>query len=167
VIVQTRARDQAARVADLTGGTLLHDDQGRPTAKVTLGDFDARREAVESVSVLFRCFDDHGTELPSGWVVTGATFDVEWPREPERRSWLPAGCWPSPCAVRRGAPRCLRREQRVEPQDLRVAVGGAALLLSRHSQMLEPTPTTMRPGSVMAFHTRRSASPTTASSWRT
>jgi putative transposase len=88
VIVQTQTRVQAARVADLTGGTLLHDDQGRPTAKVTLGDFDAHREAVESVSVLFRCFDDHGTEVPSGWVVTGATFEVEWPREPERRSCI-------------------------------------------------------------------------------
>jgi len=88
VIVQTRARVQAARVADLTGGALLHDDQGRLTAKATLGDFDAHREAVESVSVLFRCFDDDGTEVPSGWVVTGATFEVEWPREPERRSLI-------------------------------------------------------------------------------
>jgi putative transposase len=86
VIVQTQTRVQAARVADLTGGTLLHDDQGRLTAKVHLDDFDAHREAVESVSVLFRCFDDDGTEVPSGWVVTGATFEVVWPREPERRS---------------------------------------------------------------------------------
>jgi putative transposase len=38
------------------------------------------------VSVLFRCVDDDGTEVPSGWVVTGATYEVEWPREPERRS---------------------------------------------------------------------------------
>jgi putative transposase len=76
----------AARVAEITGGTLLHDDQGRPTAKVALDDFEVHREAVESVSVLFRCFADDGTEVPSGWVVTGAAFEVEWPREPERRS---------------------------------------------------------------------------------
>jgi len=43
---------------------------------------------VESVSVLLRCFDDQGTEVPSGWVLTGATFEVEWPQEPERRSLI-------------------------------------------------------------------------------
>jgi putative transposase len=85
VIVQTRTRVQAARVAEITGGTLLHDDQGRPTAKVALDDFEVHREAVESVSVLFRCFADDGTEVPSGWVVTGAAFEVEWPKEPERQ----------------------------------------------------------------------------------
>jgi putative transposase len=41
--------------------------------------------AVESVSVLFKCFNDDGTEVPSGWLLTGATFEVEWPREPGRR----------------------------------------------------------------------------------
>jgi putative transposase len=86
VIVALRTTAQAARVADLTGGTLLHDDQGRPTTRVQLDDVDAHREAVESVSVLFRCFDDDGTEVPSGWVLTGAIFEVEWPRKPERRS---------------------------------------------------------------------------------
>jgi putative transposase len=88
VIVQTRTKVQAARVAEITGGTLLHDDQGRPTAKVALDDFEVHREAVESVSVLFRCFADDGTEVPSGWVVTGAAFEVEWPKEPERQSLI-------------------------------------------------------------------------------
>jgi len=88
MIVQMRTKAQAARVADLTGGTLLHDDQSRPTVKVALGDFEAQREAVESVSVLFRLFDDEGHEVPSGWVVSGATFEVEWPKEPERRSLI-------------------------------------------------------------------------------
>jgi putative transposase len=88
VIVQTRTRVQAARVAEITGGTLLHDDQGRPTAKVALDDFEVHRQAVESVSVLFRCFADDGTEVPSGWVVTGAAFEVEWPKEPERQSLI-------------------------------------------------------------------------------
>jgi hypothetical protein len=82
MIVQMPTKAQAAKVAKLTGWLVLCDDQGRPTTKVKLDDFDAHREAVESVSVLFRCFDDHGTEVPSGWVLTGATFEVEWPKEP-------------------------------------------------------------------------------------
>jgi putative transposase len=85
MIVEMRTRVQAARVAEITGGTLLHDDQGRSMNKVALDDFEVHREAVESVSVLFRLFDDHGTEVPSGWVLTGATFEVEWPHEHERR----------------------------------------------------------------------------------
>ncbi len=88
MIVALRTTAQAARVAELTGGTLLYDDQGKSTSKVALDDFDAHLKAVESVSVLFRCFDDDGTEVPSGWVLTGATFEVEWPREPERRSLI-------------------------------------------------------------------------------
>jgi putative transposase len=85
VIVQMRTKAQAARVAKITGGRLLHNDQGSPTNKVALDDFEVHREAVESVSVLFRLFADDDTELPSGWVLTGATFEVEWPKEPERR----------------------------------------------------------------------------------
>jgi len=88
MIVQMRTKTQAARVVELTGGSVLCDDQGRTTAKVALDNFDAHREAVESVSVLFRCFDDQGTEVPSGWVLTGATFEVEWPRGPERQSLI-------------------------------------------------------------------------------
>jgi len=86
VIVVMGTKAQAARVAALAGVVVLADNEGRPTAKVALDDFDAQREAVESVSVLLRLFDDDSTEVPSGWVVTGATFEVEWPREPERRS---------------------------------------------------------------------------------
>jgi len=88
MIVQMRNKRQAARVAEITGGTQLHDDQGRPTNKVALDDFEAHRKAVESVSVLFQLFADDGTEVPSGWVVTGAAFEVEWPKEPERRALI-------------------------------------------------------------------------------
>jgi putative transposase len=88
MIVQMPTKTQAAKVAELTNGTILCDDQGSPTTRVQLDDFDAQREAVELVSVLFRCFDDHGTEVPSGWVLTGAIFEVEWPHEPERRSLI-------------------------------------------------------------------------------
>jgi len=88
MIVALRTKTQAARVAELTGGMLLCDAQARPTAKIKLDDFEAHREAVESVSVLFRLFTDDGTEIPSGWVLTGAAFEVEWPKEPERRSLI-------------------------------------------------------------------------------
>ncbi len=88
MIVQMPTKAQAAKVAQLTGGAVLCDGKGRPTAKVQLDDFEARREAVESVSVLFRLFADDGAEVPSGWVVTGAKFEVEWPNEPERRSLI-------------------------------------------------------------------------------
>jgi len=51
MIAQMPTKTQATRVAESTGGTLLHDDQGKPTSKVALEDFEAHREAVESVSV--------------------------------------------------------------------------------------------------------------------
>jgi putative transposase len=88
MIAQMPTKAQALRVAELTGGSVLYSPQGKPTTKVWLDDFETHREAVESVSVLFRCFNDDGTEVPSGWVLTGATFEVEWPREPERRSLI-------------------------------------------------------------------------------
>jgi putative transposase len=88
MIAQMRTTAQAARVAALTGGSLRYDAKGRPTAKVALDDFEAHRAVVESVSGLFRLFADDGTEVPSGWVVTGAKFEVEWPKEPERRALI-------------------------------------------------------------------------------
>jgi len=42
--VEVRTKAQAARVAELTGGSVLRDDQGRTTAEVALDDFDAHRE---------------------------------------------------------------------------------------------------------------------------
>ena len=57
-------------------------------------DFEVHRAAVESVSVLFDLYDGDadcyaqtgspGARLPSGWVVTAAKFEVQWPTEPER-----------------------------------------------------------------------------------
>jgi putative transposase len=57
-------------------------------------DFEAHRGAVESVSVLFDLFDGDaasyaaigspGAMLPTGWMVTAAKFEVEWPAEPDR-----------------------------------------------------------------------------------
>lgn len=88
MIVQMRTKDQAARVAALTGGTILCGQDGTPTNKVAIEDLEANREAVEHISVLFKLFNDDGTEVPSGWTTRGAVFEVEWPREQERWSLI-------------------------------------------------------------------------------
>jgi putative transposase len=91
VIVEMRTLAQAARVATATGGAQLAGAPGRDGAprlsrRVDVGaDFGAHRAAVEAVSVLFKLFDDTGgrlVEVPSGWMVTAAKFEVEWPAEP-------------------------------------------------------------------------------------
>jgi putative transposase len=93
MIVQMRTLAQAAKVAAATGGVQLPgkpDPNGEPrwSRRVAVGaDFEAHRAAVESVSVLFTLFDDAGGELvevPSGWTVTAAKFEVHWPTEPDR-----------------------------------------------------------------------------------
>ncbi|EQD68246.1 transposase, partial [mine drainage metagenome] len=56
----------------------------KPTCKVSLpGDFERYRKDVESISVLFKLYDDAGKSVPSGWTLTGATFEVEWPKDPQ------------------------------------------------------------------------------------
>jgi putative transposase len=94
MIVQMRTVAQAARVAAATGGVHLPgkpDKHGAPrlSRRVDVGaDFEIHRAAVESVSVLFTLFDDSGgaelVEVPSGWRVTAAKFEVQWPAEPGR-----------------------------------------------------------------------------------
>ncbi len=82
MIAVMRTKAQAQKVADLTGGKVLF-DEGKPTRKVSLaGDFEQYRDALESVSVLFQLCDDAGEKAPTGWTVTGASFEVEWPRDP-------------------------------------------------------------------------------------
>jgi putative transposase len=100
MIIGLRTRGQADRVAALTGGVQL---AGKPkrdgTASLSRyvavgGDFEVHRAAVESVSVLFELFDGDaagyastgspGEKLPSGWTVTAAKFEVEWPAEETR-----------------------------------------------------------------------------------
>ena len=85
---------------DLTGGVQL---PGKPCANgtrpasryVDVGEgFEVHRGAVESVSVLFDLYEGDvdsymvkgspGEELSTGWVVTGAKFEVEWPANPDR-----------------------------------------------------------------------------------
>ena len=81
MIVAMRTKVQAQQVAELTGGRVIHKDN-QPTCKVSLpGDFERYRKDVESISVLFKLYDDAGKSVPSGWTLTGATFEVEWPRD--------------------------------------------------------------------------------------
>jgi hypothetical protein len=100
MIVGMRTRAQAAKVALLTDGVQLPgkpNPDGTPTLSryVDVGaEFEAHRAAVESVSVLFELFDGDadsyaatgspGATMPTGWMVTAAKFEVEWPREPQR-----------------------------------------------------------------------------------
>ncbi|WP_301123551.1 IS607 family element RNA-guided endonuclease TnpB [Mycolicibacterium fortuitum] len=100
MIVAMRTRAQAERVAALSGGAQLAGKpkpDGTPTLSrfVDVGaDVEVHRSAVESVSVLFELFDGDaasyaatrspGVKMPSGWTVTAAKFEVEWPVEPER-----------------------------------------------------------------------------------
>jgi putative transposase len=100
MIVGMQTRKQAANVAELTGGVQL---AGKPKPGGTPGlsryvdvgaDFEAHRRLVESVSVLFDLFDGNaasyagsgspGEKLPTGWLVTAAKFEVEWPTDPDR-----------------------------------------------------------------------------------
>ena len=84
MIVETRTIAEAARVAAATGGDHLAGKEPGSLSRLVriTGDFESRREAVESISVLFRLFDEDGAEVPSGWSVTGARFEVEWPKDP-------------------------------------------------------------------------------------
>ena len=100
MIVGMRTRGQAARVGALTGGTHLSGKpkpDGTPTVSryVDVGsDFEPHRGAVESVSVLFDLYDGDsggyaatgspGEQVPTGWAVTAAKFEVEWPTDPDR-----------------------------------------------------------------------------------
>lgn len=100
MIVGMRTCGQAAKVAGLTGGVQLP-GKPKPDGSQTLSryvdvgaDFESHRAVVESVSVLFKLYDGDaagyavngslGAEVASGWLVTAAKFEVEWPAEPER-----------------------------------------------------------------------------------
>jgi putative transposase len=106
MIARMRTGKQAARVAELTDGVRLAGKpkpDGTPTLSryVDVGaDFEAHRRAVESVSVLFDLYDGDadghtatgspGEPRPTGWMVTAAKFEVEWPAEPDRAGLVPS-----------------------------------------------------------------------------
>ncbi len=100
MIVGMRTRAQAEKVAELTGGVQLPtkptpDGTAALSRYVDVGaDFEAHRAAVESVSVLFDLYSGDaggyadtgllGQKVPSGWMVSAAKFEVEWPSEVDR-----------------------------------------------------------------------------------
>ena len=100
MIVGMRTRAQAATAADFTGGVQLlgktkPDGAAGLSRFVDVGpDFESCRAGVESVSVLFDLFDGEGGSytatgslggsVATGWVVTAAKFEVQWPAEPDR-----------------------------------------------------------------------------------
>jgi putative transposase len=89
MILEMRTAAEATKVAELTGGSPVpaRGDTPRPSRRVSIDDLEANLSRVESVSVLFRCFEEVDGELverPSPWRVTGASLEVEWPTQPER-----------------------------------------------------------------------------------
>jgi len=100
MIIRMRTRAQAARVAAMTGGAHLPSKPkpaGAPglSRYVDVGaDFEPNRAAVESVSVLFDLYNGDadgyaatgspGEQVPSGWTLTAAKFEVDWPADPEQ-----------------------------------------------------------------------------------
>ena len=89
MLVEMRTVTQAAKVATATGGVHLlatKDNEMRLGRRVDVGpDFEVHREAVESVSALFKLYDNSDrnlVELSSGWMITAAKFEVEWPKDP-------------------------------------------------------------------------------------
>ena len=87
VMVEACTAKEAARIAAVTrgGAHLPAKEPGKLSRRVRLtGDFEAHRAAVEAVTVLFGLFTHDGVQAPSGWTVTGARFEVQWPQEPPR-----------------------------------------------------------------------------------
>ena len=99
MIVGMGTGQQAAKVAQLSGGGQLA-GQPKPDGTQMLSryvdvgaDFAAHRPVVESVSV-FDLYDGDaggyaatgspGQKLPTGWLLTAAKFEVDWPADPDR-----------------------------------------------------------------------------------
>ncbi len=82
MLVEMRTSAQAQRVAAATGCPLLPGKApGRPSRRVDLGArWERHLPAVQAISVLFHLFDGE-SPVPSGWTLTGATFEVHWPKD--------------------------------------------------------------------------------------
>ena len=106
MIVEMRTCAQAARVAQATGGVRLP-GRPRPGGAVPMSrwvdvgaDFEPHRVAVEAVSTLFALYSgdaagyaeagELGCWLPTGWSITAAKFELQWPADPARRSVIRA-----------------------------------------------------------------------------
>ena len=96
MLIEMQTGAQATKIAELTGGVHLPvspERNGRVSLSrcVDVGDDESFRQKVESVSVLFKLRDNGDCALvavPSGWSVTGAKVNVEWPHETERVSLI-------------------------------------------------------------------------------
>ena len=83
MLAEMRTAAQAQRVAEATGCRRLPGNEpGSLSPKVDVGcDLELHRPAIEAVSVLFKLWED-GSRAPSGWTMTAAKFEVEWPKDP-------------------------------------------------------------------------------------
>ena len=83
MLVEMRTVTQARRVAETTGCPLLPGKKpGSLSRRVDVGcDVEVHRSAIEAVSVLFELWDE-GSPVASGWTVSAAKFEVEWPKDP-------------------------------------------------------------------------------------
>ena len=83
MFVKMRTRRDAALVAEMTGARqVFRSDDGEPTVFVHFVDgFERHRDSVESVSNLFKLFDASGVSLPTGWIIKGFKYEVEWPSD--------------------------------------------------------------------------------------
>ncbi len=122
--VEARTAKAAARIAAASGG--VHPPAqapGKLSRRVRLtGDFEAHRAAVEAVTVWFGLCTDDGAPAPSGWTVTGASFEVQWPKEsPPVATVLPG--WVSPAGLTPQRPcHCGRTSRRGRSQDAPLGV---------------------------------------------
>lgn len=103
MIVAMRTTIQAGQVTARVPGAVHLPGRPKPAGTVPFSrlvdvgpDFEAVRELVEQVSVLYQLFDGNaaacvvsgspGARVATGWLVTGAKFEVEWPADPARAS---------------------------------------------------------------------------------
>jgi putative transposase len=89
MLVEMPTDHKAAKVAEVTGWALVPSkaDPEKPSRRLGAADgFEEHRAAVEAVSVLFKLYDTAAdgslAQVPSGWTVTAAKFEVEWPEDP-------------------------------------------------------------------------------------
>lgn len=86
MLVEMPTVTQAKKVSDATGWVHLRSikyPERFSTRLEVIDSLELHRDQLEAVSVLFKCFernpDGSVRQVPSGWTITGASFEVEWP----------------------------------------------------------------------------------------